>query len=149
MEISPKNISFSKTKDWFLLLELEKTMLGNQIYRPIIDINKLKKYFSKSIIFKVNINGSLAGYCAYELNQKIAEITGLLVIDKFRRKGLGELMLKKIIKDLKNIKIIKVITSPENTVTLRLYLKHGFVIKEWINNYWQGKPRLVLYRINK
>lgn len=142
-------ISFVKTtdKDWSILLELEKTEIENQIYRPITQMAELKKYFSKSFIYKVLVNEKLAGYCSYDLNKEEAEVTALLVLKSFRKKGLGELMLKKLLEDLKSIYKIKVTTSPNNTITLRLYLKYGFIIKEWVDNYWKGKPRLILYRI--
>jgi|GEM_PF-1077903 len=151
MKISSKDISFVFTtdEDWPILLDLEKTMLDNQIYRPIVDMNELKKYFSKNIILKVKIDKKIIGYCAYKPTQKTAEITALLVIKEFRRRGVGELMLKKILSDLKNAKIIKVITSPENTIALEIYRKHGFAIKERLNNYWYGQPRIVLCKINK
>ncbi len=143
------NIEFVKTtdNDWPMILDLEKSELENPIYRPITNIEELKKYFSKSIIYKAVMDKKLTGYCSYDLNEEGAEVTALLVLKQFRRKGLGELMLKKILNDLKSIKKIKIITSPENTIALRLYLKQGFKITEWKENYWKGKPRLILYRI--
>lgn len=146
---SMNEVSFVKTtdKDWPVILELEKGMLGNLIYRPITDMEELKQYFAKSTIYKVTFDGSLMGYCAYERSDDKAEITALLVLKQFQKKGVGESMLKKIVDELGNIKSVKVITSPENTVALRLYLKYGFIIKEWKENYWQGQPRLVLYKI--
>lgn len=143
-------ITFEKAthKDWPIILELEKSELDNQIYKPITQIEELKKYFSKSVIYKVFVERQLAGYCAYELNNEVAEVTALLVLKQFRNKGLGELMLRKLLQDLKSIHKIKVITSPENTTALRLYLKYGFIIAEWIDNYWQGEPRLVLHKIS-
>lgn len=144
-------LSFVKTtdKDWPIILELEKGMLGNLIYRPITEMEELKQYFSKSTIYKVTSNKNLVGYCAYERIIDKAEVTALLVLGQFQKKGIGELMLKKMVNELGDIQNIKVITSPENTVALRLYLKYGFVIKEWKENYRQGQPRLVLYKINQ
>ncbi len=148
--MQPQKVSFIKTgdEDWPILLELEKSEIENDIYRPITEMDELKKYFSKSVIYKVTVDEKLAGYCSYDLNKEGAEVTALLVLKPFRRKGLGGLMLKKILGELKTVKKIKIITSPENIVALRLYLKQGFVIKEWIDNYWKGKPRLILYKTN-
>ena len=147
---SSSKINFVKAtdNDWPILLELEKSEIGNTIYAPETDMNKFKKVFSKSVVYKVTVDGKLAGFCAYELKKDEAEITGLLVLKEFRRKGVGELMIKKLVNDLKTADKIKITTSPENIVALRLYLKYGFVIKGWKDNYWQGQPRLILYRIN-
>ncbi|PJE62935.1 hypothetical protein COU88_02255 [Candidatus Roizmanbacteria bacterium CG10_big_fil_rev_8_21_14_0_10_39_6] len=149
MDAFLNGVTFLKTTetDWPIILELEKGMVGNLIYRPIIDIEELKSYFSKSTIYKVISGKSLIGYCAYELTDNTAEITALLVLNQFQKKGVGECMLKKIMEELDAIQNIKVITSPENVVALRLYLKYGFIVKEWKENYWQGQPRLVLYKV--
>ena len=132
--------------DWPVILDLEKSEIKNKIYKPIVDTKELKKYFSKSVIYKVAINNVLVGYCAYELKTNTAEITALLVLKQFRNKGLGEKILKKILEDLREINELKVITSPKNTIALRLYLKYGFIISKWIDNYWQGEPRLILIK---
>jgi ribosomal protein S18 acetylase RimI-like enzyme len=144
-----EKINFVKTtaKDWPTILDFELSEIENQIYKPIIDINELKKYFSKSVIYKVLFSNRLVGYCAYELNDDEAEITALLVLKEFRNKGVGKIMMNKMLDDLKSIKKIKVITSPKNIFALRIYQKNGFVIKERIENYWKGEPRLILYLI--
>lgn len=149
MDAFLNGVSFLKTTetDWPIILELEKGMVGNLIYRPITDMEELKSYFSKSTIYKVTSGKLLVGYCAYELATNTAEITALLVLSEFQKKGVGECMLKKMMEELDAIQNIKVITSPENAVALRLYLKYGFIVKEWKENYWQGQPRLVLYKV--
>lgn len=143
-------ITFEKAthKDWQIILELEKSELDNSIYKPITDIEELKKYFFKSVVYKVFQSGKLVGYCGYELRDEEAEVTALLVLEQYRKRGLGATMLSKLLTDLTSVKRIKVITSPKNSVALRLYLKHGFIIEKWLDNYWQGEPRLVLYKTN-
>lgn len=141
-------ITFEKAthKDWSIILALEKSELDNSIYKPITDIEELKKYFSKSVVYKVFQGGKLVGYCGYELNEEGAELTALLVLRQYRKHKVGEAMLTKLLNDLQSVKRVKVITSPKNSVALRLYLKYGFIIEKWLDNYWRREPRLVLYK---
>ena len=122
---SSSKINFVKAtdNDWPILLELEKSEIGNTIYAPETDMNKFKKVFSKSVVYKVTVDGKLAGFCAYELKKDEAEITGLLVLKEFRRKGVGELMIKKLVNDLKTADKIKITTSPENIVAFKNLFK--------------------------
>jgi len=128
-----------------ILLEIEKLEIGNTIYNPITDMNEFQKFFEKSVLYKVFVEQKLAGYCAYEIRDNEAEIMGLLVIKKFRNRGLGNIMLQKLLYDLKSIPTIKISTSPENILAISFYQKHGFTIKEQKNNYWHGQPRIILY----
>lgn len=144
-------ITFHKleNKDWSLIVDFEKSMTGNRIYSPEINLDELKKYFAKSFIYVVRLDDQPIGYCAYEIGKDEAEITALLVVPSFQKKGIGETMMKKMLSDLKSAKKIKVSTSPENVAPLILYLKNNFVIKGWNENGWHGQPRVILYRINK
>lgn len=148
MKSIPK-LFFKKTTsvDWPILLELEKSEIGNNIYNPFTNLSDVIKYFSKSIVYKVFIADKLVGYCAYELKVLEAEITALLVLKPYRKRGIGEFMLKKMLVDLNKIKKIRVSTSPENIIPLNLYLRYGFVIKERKENYWQNQARIILYRL--
>ncbi len=149
MSYQIKDISFSDVseKDWPLLFKLERTTINDHIYQPITNFDDFRKYFLRSTVFKVNLAQKTVGYCAYQKKEVEAEITGLLVVSKFRKKGIGELMLIKMLKDLGKIKRIKLITNPKNAIALRLYLKYGFIISDLKKNYWQRQPRLILYKV--
>ncbi len=146
--INPATVIFIKASDsdWPILLEMEKSEIGNTIYAPETNMNEFKKFFANSVLYKVFVQKKLAGYCGYERRKNEDEIMGLLVLKPFRNMGVGDLMLNKMLNDLKSIHKIKLSTSPKNTVAIQLYLKNGFVITEKKDNYWQGQPRLILYK---
>jgi len=72
------------------------------------------------------------------------EIDGIVVSPKFRRKGYGKLLLKNNLKEVKkqNPRSIYLFVHPQNNVAIILYLKNGFVIKDYIKKKYNGQDRL-------
>ncbi|MEI8090701.1 MAG: GNAT family N-acetyltransferase [bacterium] len=61
--------------------------------------------------------------------EKQNKIDGLIILPKYRNQGIGTYAMKVFLKKLKNEKIIRLVTHPENTPAILLYLKLGFLIK--------------------
>jgi len=97
---------------------------------------------------------SLVGWGAYRTNwskynkeRGVFEISSIVVNTNYRRKGLGEKILNRIIEDLKMKKFVKIYltVSPLNTGALLLYVKNGFVIFDYKPNvYGPGADRVFL-----
>ena len=139
-------------EDWPVIFKLEQTTIGDNIYQPVTDFDEFKEYFIGALMFLVVFKGKEIGYFGYKVDKNKAEVLGLLVIEDFRKKGIGEMMLKKMLDDLKIIKTVKtinLITNPKNSTALCLYLKNGFVIEGWKDNYWQGQARVFLNKVNR
>jgi ribosomal protein S18 acetylase RimI-like enzyme len=96
----------------------------------------------------------LVGWGAYRTNwskynkeRGVFEISSIVVNTDYRRKGLGEKILNRIIEDLKKKKFTKIYltVSPLNTGALLLYVKNGFVIFDYKPNvYGPGADRVFL-----
>jgi len=143
------NVIFSKVKtdkDWELFLELEKKAADcSPYYLAFTNITDLKKFVGDSVIYIMFESQTPIGHVEYELKNNIAEITGFVLLPEYRGKGLGKLLFGKAMEDLKEIKNIYLMTHPENTAALKVYLSAGFKIKAWKDNYYgNGQPRLQL-----
>ncbi len=132
--------------DWKTLVDLEKIAGKSYYYHAITDIDELKKYFYNSKIYFASDKGKIVGYVAYEIiSQSEAQITGLIVVPEKQGKGIGKQLIVKILQDLNSINKISVITHPENSAALCVYLKLGFKIKGWKENYYgKGQSRIKL-----
>ena len=100
-------------------------------------------------------NSKLIGWGAYRTNWKdenvnngIYEISSIVIHQSYRRKGLGQQMLKKIIEDIKknqDFKEIYLTVYPQNLPPLLLYLKSNFVIYNYKKDvYGPGSDRVYL-----
>lgn len=96
-------------------------------------------------------------YLAYEKNEVIGsfsfieknnevEIKQLMVLPRFQGKGYGEKLVINLLNIVKGKKVW-LVTHPKNTPAIITYLKAGFVIHGWKDNYYgDGQPRL-LFRL--
>lgn len=74
------------------------------------------------------------------------ELRSIVVVPEKQGKGLGTAMMEKILKLTKG-KNIHLATHPRNPGAIRFYLKFGFEIFGWKDNYYgDGQPRLLLKR---
>lgn len=101
-------------------------------------------------------DGKLIAWGCYRTNWKddnltqegTYEISSIVVDTTYRRKGIGESLLKKIISEIKknqNFKNIYLTVSPLNLGALLLYLKNGFLIYDFRKNvYGEGADRVYL-----
>lgn len=72
-------------------------------------------------------------------------IGGLVVDPAHRRKGYAEGAMLHIISKFSEAKRLDLVTHPKNSSAVMLYLKLGFVIESWKDNYYgDGEPRIVL-----
>lgn len=147
-------ISFRKVEtenDWNIFLEIEKEVAkASEYYFAWTNLDDLKQNMEKSVIFLAYYQGKPIGHVEYRLKDiDQAEITGLVVLPKYQGMGAGKILFKKAMDDLSKIKKIFLMTNPENTRALLVYLKAGFKIKEWKDNFYgNGQPRLRL-ELNK
>jgi ribosomal protein S18 acetylase RimI-like enzyme len=144
------NISFRKVaseKDWKQFLDLEKVAFHcSPYYLAFTNITELKKFIGNSVVYLMFDGTKPIGHVEYEMkNKESAEITGFVLSPDYRGQGLGKLLFGKAMDDLKNTKQVFLMTHPENSKALKVYLTAGFIIKGWKDNYYgNGQPRLRL-----
>lgn len=133
-----------------LLFELDNKAFNRKIDFKFKDLTELLDFFKKSVIYLVYNDKTPVGYFAYQENgKKETEVRTVAVIPSHQRKGIGTLMMKKLLWLTKNHRL-KIVTHPQNVGAIFLYLRFGFKIYGWSDNYWgDGQPRLLLELENK
>ena len=111
----------------------------------------MKKHKKLTAIERDQIALQLVGFISYELKESSgAYINDLTILPEFQNKGVGSKVLDFVLERLKNAKRIELVTHPQNIPALKLYLKYGFEIVSWKENYYSdGEPRLILSKIRK
>jgi ribosomal protein S18 acetylase RimI-like enzyme len=141
-----KEIIFKQTavNDWKLVEKLEKGS-ASPFFLSCINEEDYKKYIRENEVFLIMINKKAVGTISYETDQDgTVIINSLTVLPEYRGKGIATNAMKKLLDGLKN-KNFALLVHPENTAALLIYLRLGFVIAEWKDNYFgNGQPRLFL-----
>lgn len=84
------------------------------------------------------------GLFAYKHNEDWVEVKQIIVLPEYQNRGFGKAIMKKLLELVKG-KNIYLHTHPKNTAAIILYLKNGFEITTWKENYYgDGKPRMIL-----
>src|SRR3989344_8281589 len=135
-----------------LLIAVEKKLVGLKIYSAQVDEKEWEEVLSKKneVIYLILLDGEVVGNISYErkLNET-AYIDGFAIDPKFQKQGIGRQALKMVIDELADAKRIELVTHPENTVAIKLYLSFGFAIKSRIENYFgDDEPRIELVKEN-
>lgn len=144
MSIKIKKIDLEKNTK--LVFDLDNKAFTRDFDFIFKNLEEMLKFFKNSTLYIVCKNNVPAAYFAIEKKGKDeAEITTVAVIPDYQRKGIGRMIIKNAFSLLKDYKSIKIITHPYNTGAIILYLKSGFKIYGWKDNYFgDGQPRLLL-----
>ena len=100
------------------------------------------------VIYLIFKNDVVVGDASYEKKPDgSAYLSGLVIDTQFQRQGIGRKTMEIIMEELKDTKIIKLVTHPENTAAINLYISFGFVIKSRIENYFgDNEPRIEMIK---
>jgi len=83
------------------------------------------------------------GFLAYKTNEGGVKVKQIIVLPKYQKKSYGKLIVKKLLELVKGNNVY-LHTHPKNTAAIILYLKNGFQITAWKENYYgDGEPRLI------
>lgn len=132
-------------KDTKLLLMLDQEAFNRSFDTPFKNEKELKNFLAKSEVYLILLDNNPVGYYSYNIEKEEAEILAVVVTPKWQGKGIGSEVLSKIINEIKD-KVVKtkIATHPENIPAIHLYWKFDFKITDWIERYYDNKPRLVM-----
>lgn len=134
-------------EEWKIVLEIEMMAANaSPYYLAFTNLDELKKFVGQSVVYLMYVGDMPAGHVEYERkNVDVAEITGFVLLPEYRGRGLGKRLFNRAMEDLNETKQVFLMTHPENSAALRVYLAAGFKIKAWKDNYYHnGQPRLRL-----
>lgn len=137
-------------KDWQILLELEQEA-SSKYYHAYTEKEDIEKYLKSSNIFMLKADdGKIIGSISYEdKGSQKAYFDGLIVRKSLRGQGIASQAMDTLFSKLvdQGFESIDLLTHPHNSAALRLYLRMGFVIQEWIDNpFGDGEPRLTMIK---
>ncbi|KKU03864.1 MAG: hypothetical protein A2131_02405 [Candidatus Sungbacteria bacterium GWC2_49_10] len=132
--------------DFPILLELEKSVAGTNIYSPMLEENEWKEELRKNTVYLIIKNEDIVGNLSYEKKSNDhVYISGLVIDPRFQGQGIAREVLTNLLKELKDVQRIDLVTHPDNRRALELYRSLGFVIGSRKEDYFgDGEPRLAL-----
>lgn len=145
-ESNPTLLKEALISDIPVLLELEKSVAGTNIYSPMLDENEWKEELLKGKVYLIEKNNSVIGNLSYERKgNDHVYISGLVISPAFQGQGIAREVLTNLLEELTDVKRIDLVTHPDNHKALQLYQSLGFVIESRKENYYgDGESRLVL-----
>ena len=142
----PTSLKEASISDIPVLIELEQSVAGTNIYSPMLDENEWKEELQKGKVYLIERNGVAIGNLSYERNgSDHVYISGLVINPAFQGQGVAREVLTNLLEELRGVKRVDLTTHPDNHRALELYQSLGFVIESRKENYYgDGEPRLVL-----
>jgi ribosomal protein S18 acetylase RimI-like enzyme len=140
--IGPVSITTSAA----LLYELDNSVANTSCYLPARSVAEQADYLKDSDISIAYDGEKPVGFIACKPDGDGYEIQAAVVIPEYQRKGIGKLLMQTVLKKTAG-KPLRLVTHPKNTGAIIFYLKNGFEIDGWGDNYYgDGQPRLKLVR---
>lgn len=131
--------------DWKEIGEVESKS-SFKFFKALTSKEELTDYVLNSKVFFIIFEGNKVGTVGFKkISDDTIKLEGLNVIPQYRKFGIGQKALEEIIKLIlkEKFKKINLIVHPKNILALFLYLKNGFIINGYIENYFgDGEPRL-------
>jgi len=130
-------------------MEVEDTITDRKLFSILPDKDDAKEDALEDIVkyfvYFIEKHGKVIGTVSYRLKSKNhAYIFGVVVKPEFQGKGFARRATEKILKIVKDFKIIDLVVHPENVKAVGLYKSLGFEqVGELMDNYFEdGTPRI-------
>ncbi len=131
-------------KEGKTLFELDNEAFNRDFDLPSRDIQEQVNYLQGSESYILYDEDAPAGFFAFKKDQDGIEVKAIVVDPEKQGKGYGRAMMRKLLELTAGNKL-HLVTHPKNTSAIVFYLKSGFEIYGWKDNYYgDGEPRLLL-----
>lgn len=126
------------------LISIEQSVTGSKLYSAMLTNEEWIEALGKNTTYLIEDNKLIVGNISYELkSESHAYIDGLVVMSEFQGKGIARKAIEMLLEKLKDIKVIDLVTHPDNVKAVKLYESFGFKTEERIENYFgDGEPRI-------
>lgn len=147
MTIKDNNIELKKVdhaKEADVLFELEKKAFSRDFDLTSRNTQELIDYLKGSEVYALYEGQDTVGFFAFRQGKTDVELLVIAVDPKKQRNGYGKVMMNKIL-ELTMKQSVRLMTHPKNSTAICFYLKSGFTISGWKDNYYgDEQPRLLL-----
>lgn len=113
-----------------------------QYFNGSFNISRISENEKMLIYEKDNI---IVAFVVFSKIYEVADLTYLVVHPDYRRLGIGNLLLKELIKD-EEIKRIMLEVRESNTGAIEFYKNNGFIILRKIVNYYSDENAISMER---
>ncbi len=129
-----------------MYISLEKSLENSRTYSVMTTPEEVLNELKKCTVYFIKEGAEVVGSVSYEMKgPDHAYIDGLLVTPPHQNRDIGKAAMVKVLKELKDVPLIDLVTHPDNERAVRLYESLGFSIGERIENYFgDGEPRIVM-----
>lgn len=127
-----------------LLFRMDVQAFCRSFDYPSRSVEMTLDYLKDCEVFLAYKNGTPIGLFAYKKDAGAVEVKQIIVLPEYQGKGFGKVLVAKLLETVKDDKVW-LVTHPKNSRAIVLYLKSGFTIKDWKNDYYgDGEPRIIL-----
>ena len=101
---------------------------------------EVKEWIAQDPFFVVKISGKVVGIVGCSLDDDSCQLKRMVVDPRYRRRGIGSALTKRVIEYAKHHRVRKVWldTVPVLTEAIAMYRKHGFVNIGYLRGYLLG-----------
>lgn len=135
--------------DWQEIGAIESNS-GNACYKALTLEGELKEFLTESRVFFAINNGKKIGSVGIkQLSDKQAQLVNLSIMPEYRGQGYGKELVEVTVQEATRLgfETIMLLVHPTNTTAQIMYLKCGFIVTAYKENYFgDGEPRLVMER---
>ena len=141
-----------KKTDIDQIMKIESVIFGEFHWRPDAFISEVENEFGNYFVAIDEESFEIIGYCGFWLIMDEGHITTLAVKPSLRNKGLGEMMIQKMIETgyEKKVKWFTLEVRASNIPAQNLYYKYGFKSLGLRKKYYQdnGEDALIMWTEN-
>lgn len=136
--------------DFFRLVYLKRVLeIENESFNNPYDEAVFRAFFLKhpENFLVAMLNNEVVGYIMFDKLYSSGIIVSIAVSQKFRRKGIGSLLLTKALGKLKELGAREVLLQVEvtNSSAISFYKKFGFNVEDLLPNYYgRGRDAYVM-----
>lgn len=134
-------------KEANILFALDNKAFHRDFDLPSRNVAEQRDYLYGSDVYILYDKDEPVGFLAFKKENDGIEVKAIVVTPEKQGKGYGRAMMKNLIEFTAG-NTLRLVTHPKNTSAITYYLKSGFEIYGWKDNYYgDGEPRLLLKRV--
>jgi len=136
-------ISKANVSDLLSLYNIEKEVFLNDPFS--MSKNSLKYHILKNDLFKIEVDGFVAGYILWLERKKYYRLYSLAISSKFQNRGLAKKLLEYSFENLKD-KNFSLEVKVSNESAINLYKKFDFKINKNLEDYYENEDGYLMIK---
>lgn len=136
-------ITKANLEDLTSLYNLEREVFLNDSFS--LSKSSIKYHIIKNILYKIEVNGVLAGYILWLKRKKYYRLYSLAIGNNFQNKGFAKKLMDYSFENLKD-KDFSLEVKILNEIAINLYKNFDFEIKKVLKDYYEDCDGYLMYK---